>query len=118
MTDDFQKEQLIAARYGEKDRPENIIWNKQIEGLLCHRSVRSFSPQPLPEYWFETLVAAAQSASTSSNLQQWSVVAVTDPELKAQVRKLSAGIAVWLMATLKKRLRYFYGWLTCRVIMI
>ncbi|MGR7213977.1 nitroreductase family protein [Klebsiella aerogenes] len=76
MTDDFQKEQLIAARYGEKDRPENIIWNKQIEGLLCHRSVRSFSPQPLPEYWFETLVAAAQSASTSSNLQQWSVVAV------------------------------------------
>lgn len=54
MTDDFQKEQLIAARYGEKDRPENIIWNKQIEGLLCHRSVRSFSPQPLPEYWFET----------------------------------------------------------------
>lgn len=36
-------------------------------------------------------MAAAQSASTSSNLQQWSLVAVTDPELKAQVRKLSAG---------------------------
>lgn len=91
MTDNLYEEQLITARYGEKDRPENIIWNAQIEGLLRHRSVRNFSRQALPEHWFETLVAAAQSASTSSNLQQWSVVAVTDPELKAEVRRLSAG---------------------------
>lgn len=91
MFEDLNKDQLITARYGEKARPENIIWNAQIKGLLSHRSVRNFSQQALPEYWFETLVAAAQSASTSSNLQQWSMVAVTDPALKAQVRKLSAG---------------------------
>lgn len=91
MTGNLEKQQLLTARYGEKDRPEDIIWNNQIEGLLKHRSVRHFSQQPLPEHWFETLVAAAQSASTSSNLQQWSVIAVTDPELKAEVRKLSAG---------------------------
>ena len=91
MSEDLNKGQLITARYGEKNQPDNIIWNAQIEGLLSHRSVRSFSQQALPEYWFETLVAAAQSASTSSNLQQWSMVAVTDPALKAQVRKLSAG---------------------------
>ncbi|MDF2785236.1 MAG: nitroreductase [Pantoea eucrina] len=91
MSEDLNNEQLLTARYGEKDRPENIIWNAQIEGLLSHRSVRNFSQQALPKYWFKTLVAAAQSASTSSNLQQWSMVAVTDPALKAQVRKLSAG---------------------------
>lgn len=91
MSEDLNKVQLITARYGEKDRPKNIIWNAQIEGLLSHRSVRKFSQEALPEYWFETLVAAAQSASTSSNLQQWSIVAVTDPVLKTQVRKLSAG---------------------------
>ncbi|MDI3426791.1 nitroreductase family protein [Enterobacter sp. V87_3] len=91
MSEDLNKVQLITARYGEKDRPKNIIWNSQIENLLSHRSVRNFSQQALPEYWFETLVAAAQSASTSSNLQQWSMVAVTDPALKAQVRKLAAG---------------------------
>ena len=91
MSEDVKKHQLITARYGEKHQLENIIWNAQIEGLLSHRSVRDFSPQALPEYWFETLVAAAQSASTSSNLQQWSVVAVTDPALKAQVRTLAAG---------------------------
>lgn len=91
MSEDLNTVQLITARYGEKDQPENIIWNAQIEGLLSHRSVRKFSQEALPEYWFETLVAAAQSASTSSNLQQWSMVAVTDPVLKTQVRKLSAG---------------------------
>ena len=39
----------------------------------------------------ETLIAAAQSAATSSNLQTWSVIAVTDPEKKAAIARLSAG---------------------------
>lgn len=41
-----------------------------------HRTVRAFTDQPLPDRAIETLIAAAQSASTSSNLQVWSVVAV------------------------------------------
>ncbi|ENU0755473.1 MULTISPECIES: hypothetical protein [Klebsiella] len=49
MTGNEEKEQLITARYGEKARPQDIIWNTQIEGLLKHRSVRHFSQQPLPE---------------------------------------------------------------------
>ena len=43
----------------------------------------------MPAGTLETLVAAAQSASTSSNLQTWSVVAVTDPEKKAALAKLA-----------------------------
>jgi nitroreductase len=38
----------------------------------------------------ETLVAAAQSASTSSNLQVWSVVAIQDPEHKARLSVLAS----------------------------
>lgn len=91
MSDASIKDTLLSERYGEQHKPAEIIWNPQIENLLSHRSVRRFTAQPLPEHWFATLVAAAQSASTSSNLQQWSVVAVTDPQLKAQVRKLSSG---------------------------
>jgi nitroreductase len=49
--------------------------------------VRSYLPKPPPDGALETMVAAAQSSSTSSNLQTWSVVAVTDPEAK---RKLAA----------------------------
>ncbi|MBK0002697.1 nitroreductase family protein [Erwinia sp. S38] len=91
MPDKLIQQQLLAARYGADQQPENIIWNTQIAGLLRHRSVRNFTDRPLPAGWLETLVAAAQSASTSSNLQQWSVVAVTEPSLKAQVRMLAAG---------------------------
>jgi nitroreductase len=64
-------------------------WNETIAGLLGHRSVRGFRSDPLPEGTIETLVAAAQSAPTSSNLQAWSVVAVQDPARKARLAELA-----------------------------
>ncbi|AGJ58341.1 nitroreductase family protein [[Kitasatospora] papulosa] len=85
MTTDEQRQELLDLRYGKGNGPDKILWNEQIEGLLRHRSVRAYLPDPLPEGAVETLVAAAQSASTSSNLHQWSVVAVSDPELKARI---------------------------------
>lgn len=78
---------LLRARYGDDAIPAVGPWNTTLDLLLSHRSVRSYLPKPLPDGTLETLVAAAQSASTSSNLQTWSVVAVTDPEAK---RKLAA----------------------------
>jgi nitroreductase len=60
-------------------------------GLLGHRSVRSYLPDPLPAGTLEALIAAAQSAATSSNLQSWSVVAVTDPARKARLAALAGG---------------------------
>lgn len=83
------KEDLLVQRYGRQSVPENIIWNKQIEELLSHRSVRKYLPDPIPEGAIETIVAAAQSASNSSNLNQWSVIAVTDPVLKSQIAQTS-----------------------------
>lgn len=76
---------LLEQRYGAQPKPDNIIWSAQVEAMLGHCSVRTFRPEPLPEGAIETLVAAAQSASTSSALHQWSLVAVTDPELKQQI---------------------------------
>jgi len=46
-------------------------------------------PKALPLGTVETLVASAQSASTSSNLQTWSVIAVEDPERKARLSVLA-----------------------------
>lgn len=48
--------------------------------LLNHRSVREYSDQPVGEELVQGLIAAAQSAATSSNLQLWSVVSVQEPE--------------------------------------
>ncbi|MBB6251066.1 NADPH-dependent oxidoreductase [Nitrospirillum iridis] len=81
--------ELLARRYGAR-RPLDPAalgpdqWNEVLTGLLSHRSVRAYRPDPLPEGTLETLVAAAQSAATSSNLQAWSVVAVTDPARKSR----------------------------------
>jgi len=65
-------------------------WNLVLETILNHRSVRGFLPDALPEGTLETLVAAAQSASTSSNLQVWSVVAVQEPNRKSRVATLAS----------------------------
>lgn len=66
----------LAARYGAPDISPLQQWNETIDQLLEHRSVRAFTDKPLPDGTIETLIAAAQSASTSSNLQVWSVVAI------------------------------------------
>ncbi len=72
---------LLRARYGVGDAPE-AGWSETLDpliaSLLSHRSVRSYLPDPLPEWTLPTMMAAAQSAATSSNLQSWSVVAVED----------------------------------------
>ncbi len=79
---------LLDARYRDPtDWPAAA--NPVIEALLAHRSVRAYGPAPLPEGALETAVAAAQSAASSSNLQVWSVVAVTDPRRKARLAELS-----------------------------
>jgi len=70
-------------RYGNGAEPKAGTVNDVIATLLSHRSVRGFCPTRCPRALWNTLIAAAQSASTSSNLQTWSVVAVTDPAKKA-----------------------------------
>ena len=89
-----QLQARVAARYGGPQpagaRPEaNIV----LDQLLGHRSVRAYLPQPLPPGTLQTIVAAAQSASTSSNLQAWSLVAVEDPARKARLAALAANQA-------------------------
>lgn len=83
MTDTAQKR--LASRYGEGEIKVPGNWSPVIDQLLDHRSVRSFTHTPLPEGTLEALIAAAQSAASSSNLQVWSVVAVQDPERKARL---------------------------------
>jgi nitroreductase len=74
-------------RDGELAAPQQ--WNEVLETILNHRSVRAFLPRSLPEGTLELLIAAAQSASTSSNLQFWSVVAVQETERKLRLAELA-----------------------------
>ncbi len=53
--------------------------NPTLDLIHQHASNRNYKPDPLPTTLVETVVSAAQRASTSSNLQLFSVIAVTDP---------------------------------------
>lgn len=102
---DSQARALLVDRYGSAEAPAGLLLNDTIAGLLSHRSVRAFSDRPLPEGLIETLVAAAQSAPSSSNLQTFSVVAVENPQTKARLAEIAGGqkhvveaplVLVWL----------------------
>jgi nitroreductase len=79
----------LAARYGGDAPDVTAPANAVVDSILAHRSIRAFLPAPLADGVLETLVAAAQSAPTSSNQQAWSVVAVQDPARKARLAALS-----------------------------
>jgi nitroreductase len=81
----------LEARYGEAAATLAPAWNETLTALLQHRSVRAYLPTPLPPGTLEALVAAAQSAATSSNLQTWSVVAVENPVTKKQLAEVARG---------------------------
>jgi FMN reductase (NADPH) len=53
--------------------------NPTLNLIHRHASVRHYKPDSLPAAIIETIVAAGQRASTSSNLQAYSVIALTDP---------------------------------------
>jgi nitroreductase len=81
----------LRSRYGT-DLPEiGEAWNGVLANLLGHRSVRAYRPDVLPARTVETLVAAAQSAASSSNLQTWSVLVVEDQERKARLAGFAGG---------------------------
>ncbi|MGP0060793.1 MAG: NADPH-dependent oxidoreductase [Beijerinckiaceae bacterium] len=80
---------LARQRYRQDDAPVPNAWNDTLETLVSHRSVRAYLPDPLPAGTIETLVTAAQSASSSANLQVWSVVAVEDAARKARLAALA-----------------------------
>ena len=82
---------LIEARYRADAVSAVEACNPTLETILSHRSVRAYRRDQLPPQTLELLVAAAQSASTSSNLQTWSVVAVEDHGRKTRLAALAGG---------------------------
>ncbi len=79
----------LIRRYGADALPPAGPWNEVIATLLDHRSVRGYKPDPVPPSTLETLIAAAQSAATSSNMQWTSVVAITDPAKKKVLAEIA-----------------------------
>jgi len=85
------KADALTQRYGVDSLPPAGPWNETIAVMLDHRSVRGYKPDPVPPGALETLIAAAQSAATSSNMQWWSAIAVSDPAKKKVLAEIAGG---------------------------
>ena len=51
------------------------------------RSVRDFAPEPIPRELIEIAIGAANTAPSGANRQPWHFVAVSDPAIKAEIRR-------------------------------
>ncbi len=79
-------EDLRAARCALAGEP----WST-VEQMFRHRSHRAYRPDPVPAPQIERLVDAARHASTSSFIQAYAVVAVTEPQQKGECARLCGG---------------------------
>lgn len=67
--------------------------NTVIETILNHRSIRKFETRPLTDSQVQTIVKSAQAASTSSYIQAYSIIGVTDPAKKKKLAELAGNQA-------------------------
>lgn len=59
----------------------------RLERLAQRRSVREFSADPVPRELIEIAISAANTAPSGANRQPWHFAAVSDPEVKAEIRR-------------------------------
>ena len=54
--------------------------------MESRRSVRDFSPDSVPRQLIELAIATASTAPSGAHRQPWSFVAVSEPEIKREIR--------------------------------
>lgn len=82
--------ELWQGRFG-LDAPADLAASdlpEAVQGILARRTVRRYRAEPVPEPLMAVLLACAQSAPTKSNLQQYAIVDLRDPSLRAAVGAL------------------------------
>ena len=70
--------------------PETVMATRGrtlLERLARRRSVRDFAADPIPRELVELAIAAANTAPSGANRQPWHFVAVSDPRVKAEIRR-------------------------------
>jgi FMN reductase (NADPH) len=62
--------------------------NPTLDLIHHHASVRNYKPDPIPPHMIETIISSAQCASTSLNLQAYSVISVIDEQKRVRISEL------------------------------
>lgn len=81
-------EESIEAAWTKRFGLSAPVTIDSVRPLLAHRSVREYSDAEISHDTIKLLIGAAESASSSSNLQLWSVVSVQDKNRREELAKL------------------------------
>ncbi len=65
--------------------------NQTIDLLMDHRSIRKYEKKPVSAETVQTILRCAQMAPTSSYLQAYSIIEVTDPAKREVLKTISGG---------------------------
>ncbi len=63
-----------------------------LEAIFTRRSVRSFTPEPVPDELLHQVLQAGAASASGGNVQPWGFVLVRSPERLAGLRSLAPGI--------------------------
>lgn len=78
---------MLPFRLPSRTHEESVAVASQFQrDMSLRRSVRDFSPDPVPIEAIERCIAAAALAPSGANKQPWTFVLVTDPETKRRIR--------------------------------
>jgi nitroreductase len=86
MTDD--RHPTVPLEFERRhDKESKFRAQAMLDSLRRRRSVRDFSPDPVPRFLIELAIATAATAPSGANRQPWHFVAVSDPTTKKQIRR-------------------------------
>jgi FMN reductase (NADPH) len=67
----------------------NPTTNPTIDTILAHRSIRKYTPDPIPQEHIHTAMIAGQAAATSSAVQPYCILHITDNDKRQQIADLA-----------------------------
>src|ERR1700690_183110 len=78
---------FIPLEFESLSAKEHLLRARAFElRMRTRRTVRKFSPRPVPPQLIETALRVASRAPSGANQQPWRFVVVSDPEIKRKVR--------------------------------
>lgn len=79
---------MIPYRRERLSREEMIAAARAfLETIRLRRTVRDFSPEPVPDEVIALAIEAASLAPSGANMQPWKFVVVRDPAIKREIRR-------------------------------
>ncbi len=69
--------------------------NEVTQVIFNHRSIRSYTSDPIPDEILNDILTAAQWSPTSHNFQAYSIIVIKDPEAKIEVADFCRG-QLWI----------------------